>query len=281
MAGTLYLCATPIGNLEDITLRVLRVLSEADLIAAEDTRHTAKLLNYYEITTPQTSYHEHNKDAKAPKLIAKLLEGADIALVTDAGMPGVSDPGADLVKLCFERGISVTVCPGACAAVTALVLSGQDTEKFVFEGFLPTDKRKRRERVENLLNETRTVILYEAPHRILDTLTELRESLGERSISVLRELTKIHEENFMGTISAAIERINQTGAQGEYVMVLAGGSERGEAVQTEWADMTVSEHVAMYEKLGQSRMDAIKAAARDRRVGKREIYEQLINEQEE
>ena len=204
MAGTLYLCATPIGNLEDMTFRAVRVLREADLIAAEDTRNSVKLLNHFEIHTPMTSYHEYNKIEKGRKLTQLLLEGKDVALITDAGTPGISDPGEELVRMCQEAGITVTAVPGAAACITALTISGLPTRRFAFEAFLPQDKKERREILEELAGETRTLVLYEAPHRLVKTLRELLEALGDREASVCRELTKKHETVFRTTLAEAL-----------------------------------------------------------------------------
>lgn len=223
MAGTLYLCATPIGNLDDMTLRVLKLLETADIIAAEDTRNTLKLLNHFEIKTPMTSYHEHNKAEKGPKLVERLLAGENIALVTDAGMPGISDPGADLVKLCYEAGVPVTVAPGASAAVVALVLSGLDTRRFVFEGFLPMEKKERRAVLSTLEKEHRTMIFYEAPHRLLDTLEELEKIFGsDREMAAIRELTKKFEEVRRGTLAEIKAHFTAQPPKGEFVLVFAG-----------------------------------------------------------
>mgnify|MGYP000338207034 FL=1 len=225
MAGTLYLCATPIGNLEDITLRVLKLMERVDVIAAEDTRNTLKLLNHFEIKTPMTSYHEHNKVTKGPVLVERLLAGESIALVTDAGMPGISDPGADLVKLCYAAGVPVTVAPGASAAVVALVLSGMDTRRFVFEGFLPPDKKERRAILKTLEREHRTMIFYEAPHRLTDTLTELAELFGEsREMAAVRELTKKFEEIRRATIGEHLRYFSENPPKGEFVLVCEGFS---------------------------------------------------------
>lgn len=222
MAGTLYLCATPIGNLDDMTLRVLKLLETADIIAAEDTRNTLKLLNHFEIKTPMTSYHEHNKAEKGPKLVERLLAGENIALVTDAGMPGISDPGADLVKLCYEAGVPVTVAPGASAAVVALVLSGLDTRRFVFEGFLPMEKKERRAVLSTLEKEHRTMIFYEAPHRLLDTLEELEKIFGsDREMAAIRELTKKFEEVRRGTVAEIKAHFTAQPPKGEFVLVLS------------------------------------------------------------
>ena len=280
--GQLYLCATPIGNLEDITMRVLRVLKEADLIAAEDTRNSIRLLNHFDIHTPMTSYHEYNKIEKAYELIRKMQEGTNVALITDAGTPGISDPGEDLVRLCYEAGITVTSLPGACACVTALTLSGLPTRRFCFEAFLPPDKKERREILEELQTETRTTIIYEAPHRLVRTLTELLETLGDRRITVCRELTKRHEVAFQTTLSEAVKWYTANDPKGECVIVMEGKSraELAAVQQRVWEEMSVSEHVEQYMNQGMDRKDAMKQAAKDRGVSKREIYAALLETQE-
>ncbi|KXL51812.1 ribosomal RNA small subunit methyltransferase I [Anaerotignum neopropionicum] len=275
MAGTLYLCATPIGNLEDITLRTLKLLESVDVIAAEDTRNTLKLLNRFEIKTPMTSYHEHNKMGKGPFLIEKLLAGESIALVTDAGMPGISDPGADLVKLCYEAGVPVTVAPGASAAVVALVLSGLNTRRFVFEGFLPADKKERRMVLQTLEREHRTMIFYEAPHRLLDTLEELEGLFGaERESAAVRELTKKFEEVRRDSVGNQRKYFTENPPKGEFVLVIAGLSlevQKKEA-QASWAEISVGEHMQKYLQQGFNEKDAMKQVAKDRGVSKRDIY---------
>lgn len=277
-SGKLYLCATPIGNLEDITLRVLRTLKEVDLIAAEDTRNSIHLLNHFGIRTPMTSYHEYNRIEKAHTLIAKMQEGKNIALITDAGTPGISDPGEDLVRLCYESGIEVTSLPGACACVTALTLSGQPTRRFCFEAFLPSDKKERRLILNELKHETRTIILYEAPHRLVRTLTELLDELGDRPATVCRELTKKHETAFTTTLGQAAAWFGENEPRGECVIVLAGRSreELREEEQRQWEELTVVEHVAHYEEQGLDHKAAMKQAAKDRGVSKREIYAALL-----
>lgn len=283
MPGTLYLCATPIGNLEDITLRVLRTLREVDLIAAEDTRNTIKLLNHFEIHTPMTSYHEFNKVEKAHELIGKLLEGMDIAVVTDAGTPGISDPGEVLVRFAMERGIPVTSLPGAAACVTALTMSGQETRRFAFEAFLPREKKERREILEELRSETRTIVLYEAPHHLKKTLVELMEILGDREISVCRELTKRYEEVRKSPLSEIIAYYEEHEPRGEYVLVIAGKARSQIALerQESFGELTIAEHVAQYEAQGLDRKEAMKAVAKDRGIGKREVYQALLKEEEE
>ncbi|MCI8779662.1 MAG: 16S rRNA (cytidine(1402)-2'-O)-methyltransferase [Lachnospiraceae bacterium] len=281
MAGTLYLCATPIGNLEDITFRVLRTLEEVDLIAAEDTRNTIKLLNHFEIKTPMTSYHEYNKIDKAAYLIQKLSEGMDIALVTDAGTPGISDPGEEIVRQAYASGISVTSLPGSCACVTALTLSGLPTRRFAFEAFLPHAKKERKTILDSLKTETRTIILYEAPHHLKSTLSELYEALGERKITLCKELTKLHETVIPTTISAAIETFKQQDPKGEYVLVIDGiRQETLDAIEQEkWKNLSVREHFEYYLTQGFDRKESMKKAAQDRGVSKREIY-QVINKNE-
>ncbi len=278
MAGTLYLCATPIGNLDDMTLRVLKLLETADIIAAEDTRNTLKLLNHFEIKTPMTSYHEHNKAEKGPKLVERLLAGENIALVTDAGMPGISDPGADLVKLCYEAGVPVTVAPGASAAVVALVLSGLDTRRFVFEGFLPMEKKERRAVLSTLEKEHRTMIFYEAPHRLLDTLEELEKIFGsDREMAAIRELTKKFEEVRRGTLAEIKAHFTAQPPKGEFVLVFVGYTlqQQRQAAQESWESVSIEEHMEHYLSQNYSEKDAMKQVAKDRGVSKREIYSYL------
>ena len=278
MSGRLYLCATPIGNLEDITYRVVRTLREVDLIAAEDTRNSIKLLNHFEIKTPMTSYHEHNKIEKGKQLVQKLQEGTDIALITDAGTPGISDPGEELVKMCYEAGIEVTSLPGAAACITALTLSGLSTRRFAFEAFLPTDKKEKSAVLKELEKETRTIVLYEAPHRLVRTLVELKEALGNRRITVCRELTKKHETAFATTLEEAIDYYQENEPKGECVIVLEGKSReelKQEAV-AKWEEMTLEEHMAYYEEQGIDRKEAMKLVAKDRNISKRDVYKQLL-----
>ena len=278
MSGILYLCATPIGNLEDITFRVLRILKEADLIAAEDTRNSIRLLNHFEIRTPMTSYHEYNKYEKGRALVEKLQEGKSIALITDAGTPGISDPGEELVRMCLDAGIPVTSVPGPAACVTALTMSGLPTRRFAFEAFLPSDKKERKEVLEELSRETRTIVLYEAPHRLVRTLQELFEVLGDRRMSLLRELTKKHETLFRTTISGLLDFYREEKPLGECVLVIEGKSRkdlREESISS-WKEMPVAEHVALYEKQGYSRKEAMKLCAADRGVTRREIYQELL-----
>jgi 16S rRNA (cytidine1402-2'-O)-methyltransferase len=278
MQGKLYLCATPIGNLEDITYRVLRTLKEVDLIAAEDTRNSIKLLNHFDIHTPMTSYHEYNKIEKAEVLIRKMQEGTNIALITDAGTPGISDPGEDLVRMCYEAGIEVTSLPGPAACITALTLSGLPTRRFAFEAFLPSDKKERQAVLSELVNETRTIILYEAPHRLLKTLNELLETLGNRKMTLCRELTKKHETAFASTIEDILKFYETQDPKGECVLVIEGKS-REELVQEERArfeEMTIEEHMDLYLKQGMDKKEAMKAVAKDRGVSKRDIYQALL-----
>ena len=281
MAGTLYLCATPIGNLEDMTFRVIRTLKEVDLIAAEDTRNSIKLLNHFEIKTPMTSYHEYNKIEKGQKLVEKLLDGVNIALITDAGTPGISDPGEELVKMCYEAGVPVTSLPGAAACITALTLSGKSTRRFSFEAFLPTDKKERQEILKELKEETRTMIVYEAPHRLVKTLKELRDVLGEeRGITVLRELTKKHETAFATTLGGAVEHYEANDPKGECVLVIEGKSREliRQEEQQKWEEMSIPEHMDYYMDQGLDKKEAMKRVAKDRGLGKRDIYKALLDE---
>ena len=277
MTGTLYLCATPIGNLEDITLRVLRTLKEVDLIAAEDTRNSIKLLNHFEIKTKMTSYHEYNKIDKAIWLVERLKEGMNIALITDAGTPGISDPGEELVRKCHEEGITVTSLPGACAGITALTMSGQSTRRFVFEAFLPYEKKERNEILDRLKDETRTMVLYEAPHRLKRTLKELRGVLGSREITVCKELTKRYENRLQGDLDSILEYYEENEPRGEYVLVIAGKPQeeiRAEE-QKNWESVSIEDHMAGYEKQGIDRKTAMKMVAKDRGISKRDVYREL------
>lgn len=280
--GTLYLCATPIGNLEDITYRVLRILKEVDVIAAEDTRNSIRLLNYFEIKTPMTSYHEYNKIEKAYQLIDQLKQGKNIALITDAGTPGISDPGEDLVRIALEEGITVTSLPGAAACITALTMSGQPTRRFAFEAFLPREKKERAKILEELKSETRTIILYEAPHHLLATLEELHEALGNRSVSLCRELTKKHEEVQKTTLNDVLLYYKDHEPRGEYVLVIAGRDRREmEAEQQKsWEAISLSEHMAIYEAQEIPRKEAMKLVAKDRGISKRDVYQALLSEEE-
>ena len=279
--GTLYLCATPIGNLEDMTFRAVRILKEVDVIAAEDTRNSVKLLNHFDIHTPMTSYHEFNTIDKGQYLVKRLLEGENIALITDAGMPGISDPGEELVRMCRDAGVPVTAVPGACACVTALVISGRPTRRFCFEAFLPTDKKERRAVLEELKTETHTSIIYEAPHRLVKTLQELLNELGDRKITVCKELTKKHETGFETTLKEAVPYYEQNEPRGEYVLVLEGCSRQQmeQKAQDAWKEMSLGDHMKLYEEQGMNRKDAMKQVAKDRGVGKREIYQALLEEE--
>lgn len=281
MAGTLFLCATPIGNLDDITFRVLDTLKSVDLIAAEDTRNSIKLLNRFEIKTSMTSYHEFNKYEKGRQLIQLLAEGKNIALITDAGMPGISDPGEELVQMAYEAGIPVTVLPGACACVTALTLSGLPTRRFCFEAFLPSDKKERKEVLEELKRETRTIVLYEAPHRLIKTLRELSEELGDRRVTVCRELTKKHESAFLSTLSEALAYYEGNEPKGECVLVLEGADREAlkKEEQESYGLLSIEEHMERYLLQGMNKKDAMKAVAKDRGVSKREIYGMLLEEE--
>ena len=272
-----YLVPTPIGNLEDITYRVVRTLQEVDFIAAEDTRHTRKLLNHFDIHTKLISYHEHNKMEKGKELIELLKQGKNLALVTDAGTPGISDPGEDIVKLAIEEGITVTSAPGAVAGITALILSGQSTRRFIFEGFLPTDKKERKALLESLKTETRTTILYEAPHRLNKTLELLYEALGDRSITVTKELTKKFEFIHKTTLSGAITYFEEVEPKGEFVLVLAGKDLKAlqEEDQKAWEEMSIEEHMNLYINKGMDEKTAMKQVAKDRGVSKRDIYAYL------
>lgn len=284
MPGTLYLCATPIGNLEDMTFRVIRTLKEVDLIAAEDTRNSIKLLNHFEIQTPMTSYHEFNKYEKGRKLVEKLLEGQNIALITDAGTPGISDPGEELVQMCYEAGVPVTSLPGAVACVTALTLSGMSTRRFAFEAFLPTDKKEREAVLQEMESETRTIVMYEAPHRLVKTLKLLAERLeSERKITVCRELTKRHETAFRSTIAEAMAYYEANDPKGECVLVIEGRSreEMRMEAQARWEEMSVEEHMEHYLSQGIGKKDAMKMVAKDRGVPKREIYNQLERDEKQ
>ena len=282
MPGTLYLCGTPIGNMEDMTFRAVRILKEVDLIAAEDTRNSIKLLNHFDIHTPMTSYHEYNKTEKGRELVRQLLDGKNIALVTDAGMPGISDPGEELAALAQKEGIPVTAVPGPAACITGLVLSGLPSRRFAFEAFLPQEKKERREILEELKGEFRTIVLYEAPHRLLRTLEELQDVLGEtRRAAVCRELTKKHETIFRGSLAEACRKYREEVPRGECVLAIEGRS-RLEARQEEqqaWKEMPLEEHMALYTEKGMSRKEAMKQVAKDRGCAKRDIYSQLLQEE--
>ena len=277
--GTLYLCATPIGNLEDITYRVLRTLKEVDLIAAEDTRNSIRLLIHFDIKTPMTSYHEYNKIDKAYQLVAKMREGKNIALITDAGTPGISDPGEDIVRICYEEGIPVTSLPGAAACITALTMSGLPTRRFAFEAFLPKDKKEHQAVLEELKTETRTIIIYEAPHHLVRTLQELSDALGgDRRLTICRELTKRHEEKLQMTLADSLSYYEVNEPRGEYVLIIAGRSreEMKKEEQAGWEALSLEEHMAHYESQGIDRKEAMKRVAKDRGVSKRDIYQALL-----
>lgn len=280
MAGTLYLCATPIGNLGDMSPRIVETLKQVDVIAAEDTRNSIKLLNHFDIHTPMTSYHEYNKVDKARQLIAQLQSGQNIALITDAGTPGISDPGEVLVKMCHEEHVPVTSLPGPAACITALTLSGLPTRRFCFEAFLPADKKERQEILEELKTESRTIILYEAPHHLVKTLSELHEVLGERRITLCRELTKKFETIFVTSMVEALEYYKTNEPKGEYVLVIEGQSREEKKAKSiaAWEEMTIPEHMEFYEKQGIDHKEAMKMVAKDRGVGKREIYQALLEE---
>ncbi len=278
MSGKLYLCATPIGNLEDITLRVLRILKEVDLIAAEDTRNSIKLLNHFDIKTPMTSYHEYNKIEKAYTLIEKMRSGLNVALLTDAAAPALSERGEELEGMCCDAGIEVTSLPGPSACITALTLSGLPTRRFAFEAFLPSDKKERKSVLEELKDETRTIILYEAPHHLVGTLQELRETLGNRKMTLCRELTKKHETAIRSTIDDVMDFYRHEKPLGECVLVIEGKSRQ--AIQEEnrasWEEISIEAHMAMYENQGISRKESMKMVAKDRGVAKRDIYQYLL-----
>ncbi|MCX7884058.1 MAG: 16S rRNA (cytidine(1402)-2'-O)-methyltransferase [Caloramator sp.] len=279
MTGIIYLVATPIGNLEDISIRALNTLKSVDLIAAEDTRQTLKLLNHFEIKKPLISYHEHNKIESGEKIIKEVLDGKDIALVTDAGTPGISDPGEGLVKLAVENNIPVYLIPGPAALIYGLVVSGISTARFVFEGFLPTDKKGRRERLLNLLDEERTIIFYEAPHKLIRTLEDLYSNFGDRRIALCRELTKKYEETIRCTLSEAIEIYKEKKPLGEYVIVLEGKSKKEIEMEKmkEFEKMSLEEHIMMYINEGLSKKDAVKRVAKERNLPKSEVYKYSID----
>ena len=278
MSGTLYLCATPIGNLQDMTPRVVETLREVDVIAAEDTRNSIKLLNHFEIKTPMTSYHEYNKIEKAEQLVSQILSGKNIALITDAGTPAISDPGEVLVAKCQEAGVPVTSLPGCCACNTALTLSGLPTRRFCFEGFLPSDKKEKKYILDELQNETRTIIMYEAPHHLKRTLKELYDVLGQRRITLCRELTKKFETVFPTTLEDALAYYEENEPKGEYVLVLEGKSRKELLLnqQAKWEEMSIEEHMALYEGQGIDRKSAMKMVAADRGVSTRDIYQALL-----
>lgn len=277
MAGKLYLCATPIGNLEDITYRVLRILKEVDLIGAEDTRHSVNLINHFEIDTPMTSYHEYNKVEKARYLVEEMKKGKNIAIITDAGTPGISDPGEEIVRQCYEAGIEVTSIPGPAACITALTMSGLNTRRFSFEAFLPADKKERQRVLKELKNETRTIIIYEAPHHLIKTLKELQEVLGDREMTLCKELTKIHERAEKSTIRSLIEKYEGTEIKGEYVLVIQGKTfeEIEQEEQAAFSEMSIEEHMEMYLSQGIDKKEAMKKVAKDRGISKREVYAKI------
>lgn len=284
MAGQLYLCATPIGNLKDITRRVIETLQEVDLIAAEDTRNSRKLLHYFEIKTPMTSYHEYNKYEKARELVEQLAMGKNIALITDAGTPAISDPGEVLVQECQKAGITVTSLPGAAACITALTLSGLSTRRFCFEGFLPSDKKERKEILEELREESRTIILYEAPHHLKATLQEMEQTLGNRKITLCRELTKKFETIFPTTLQFALEYYKENDPRGEYVLVIEGKSKKEKEEQrlARFENLSIEDHMKLFEKKGMEKKEAMKAVAKERGISKREVYRYLLTlEQQE
>lgn len=277
MAGKLYVCPTPIGNLEDITCRTLRVLNEVDLIAAEDTRHTIKLLNHFEINKTLTSYHEHNKLTKGPILIDKLLEGINIALVSDAGMPGISDPGQDLVALCIDHGIDIEVLPGASAFVVALVGSGLPSWKFAFEGFLDRDKKSKKKRLEEIRYEERTLIIYESPHRLKESLKLMEEVLGDRKIAVCRELTKKHEEYMRSNISQVRAYYEDNDPRGEYILIVEGSNETRPDKKDSYDGLDERAYVIKLMEEGLSKKDAIKMVAKDRKLKKDIVYKEVLD----
>lgn len=280
MEGRLYLCATPIGNLEDITLRVIRTLKEVDVIAAEDTRNSIKLLNHFDIHTPLTSYHEYNKYDKAKSLVRRMLEGENVALITDAGTPAISDPGEELVKQAYEAGIQVTSLPGAVALITGLTLSGLSTRRFSFEAFLPHDKKERARILEELEQETRTIILYEAPHKIKKTLEDLLQKLGNRRISIVKELTKLHETVLQTSLEEALFYYEKNEPKGEFVLILEGRNpeELKKEREEEFRELDLMEHMKLYRDKGLDKKEAMKCVAKDRGVPKREIYKMLLEE---
>ncbi len=281
--GILYLCATPIGNMEDITYRVVRILQEADLIAAEDTRNSRKILEHYDIKTPMISYHEHNKYDRGQEITDMIKQGKRVALVTDAGTPGISDPGEELVRQCKDEGLEVTSLPGASAFVTALSMSGQSCKRCCFEAFLPRDGKERKDILQELSNEKRTIVLYEAPHRLKRTLLDLFEVLGDRGLSICRELTKVHEEVVKTTLKKAVEIYETKEPKGEYVLVIAGKSKEEENAEKrkKWEGMSIDEHVKYYTQKGIDKKEAMRLVASDRGVSKRDIYQALIKNTEQ
>ncbi len=274
MTGTLYICATPIGNLQDMTPRVVETLRMVDVIAAEDTRNSIRLLNHFDIHTPMTSYHEYNKIGKARQLVGQLQGGQNIALITDAGTPAISDPGEVLVQMCQEGGVPVTSLPGPSACITALTLSGLSTRRFCFEGFLPSDRKEKRMVLQELARESRTMVLYEAPHHLVRTLEELKETLGDRHVTLCRELTKKFETVMPTTLDGALEHYTREQPKGEYVLVVQGKSreEKRKEEIVSWEELGIEEHMALYERQGVDHKEAMKQVAKDRGVSKREIY---------
>ena len=281
MSGKLYLCATPIGNLEDITYRVIRTLKEVDIIGAEDTRNSIKLLNHFDIHTPMTSYHEYNKVDKARYLVGEIQKGKNVAIITDAGTPGISDPGEEICRQCVEAGIEVSSLPGPAACITALTMSGLPTRRFSFEAFLPRDKKERQMILEELKTETRTIVMYEAPHRLKDTLKELLKHLGNRKISLCREITKKYEENIYTTIEDAIKMYEVNDPRGEYVLVIEGRDREKDEIekQKNWMNMELTEHMNLYLEQGMDKKSAMKQVAKDRGVSKRDVYNELLKEE--
>ena len=278
MSGMLILCATPIGNLEDITFRAIETLKSVDVIAAEDTRISIKLLNHYKIKTPMTSYHEHNKVEKGKQLIERMKKGEAIALISDAGTPGISDPGEELVRMCYEEGIKVTSLPGPSACITALSMSGQSTRRFVFEGFLPVQKKERQKRLEMMKDETRTIMVYEAPHRLLKTLRELNAVLGNREVSVCREITKRYETVVRAKAEEAISHFQEKPPKGECVVVIAGREpkEIQQEEQERWKNISLEDHMDLYLLEGMDKKEVMKKVAKERGISKREVYQQLL-----
>lgn len=278
-AGMLYLVATPIGNLGDMTTRAVEILRMVDVIAAEDTRNSIKILNHFEIHTPMTAYHEFNRFDKADELVEMLLKGKNVACITDAGTPGISDPGEVLVQKAIEKGVTVTSVPGASASITALIISGLSTRRFRFEAFLPTEKKERADLLSEIKEDTATLIIYEAPHRLVKTLAELLEVLGDRKISICKELTKLHENVFRTTLKDAVEFYATKEPKGEYVLVIEGRTmeEKRQEAQKQWDEMTIEEHVAFYEAKGVDRKEAMKCVAKDRGISKRDVYQALLD----
>lgn len=275
--GVLYICPTPIGNLEDITLRVLRILGEVDLIAAEDTRRTVKLLNHYGISTPMTSYHEHNKNQKGEYIINLLQQGKKVALVSDAGTPGISDPGEELIRRSIDLGIEVVSLPGPTAIITALVASGLPTGQFFFQGFLPRDAKRRKERLKGLKNQMGTIVLYVSPHRLIEVLKDCGEILGDRKVVVARELTKVYEEFLRGRIAEVRDLLKEKGIKGEFVLLIEGKDEEEAEEEKPWQNMSIKEHLQWNMQKGLSKKEAIKKTAQERNIPKRQVYSESID----